>query len=85
MIRRALTPESPPDDGRIQQRQKNWLNILFLALTPVIGIFGTLAYAIAYGVAWWEPALFFTLFGLVSFSVTEGYHRCFAREAYVCQ
>jgi hypothetical protein len=25
MIRRALTPESPPDDGRIQQRRKNWL------------------------------------------------------------
>ena len=83
MIRRTFTPESPSDDGRIQQRQKNWLNILFLSLTPVIGVFGTLAYALAYGVAWWEPALFFTLFGLVTFSVTAGYHRRFVDKACV--
>ena len=65
------------------KRPKNWLNILFLSLTPVIGVFGTAAYAIAYGVRWWEPALFLTLFSLVSFSVTAGYHRCFSHKAYV--
>jgi len=64
-------------------RKKNWLNILFLSLTPVIGVFGTAAYALVYGVRWWEPALFLALFGLVSFSVTAGYHRCFAHKAYV--
>ena len=84
MIRRAFLPEAPSGDGPARQRRKNWLNILFLALTPVIGILGTLACTIAYGVVWWEPALFFTLFGLVSFSVTAGYHRCFAHKAYVC-
>jgi stearoyl-CoA desaturase (delta-9 desaturase) len=83
VIRRTFTPAPPSDDARIPRRGKNWLNILFLSLTPVIGVFGTLAYAVAYGVAWWEPALFFTLFGLVSFSVTAGYHRCFAHKAYV--
>jgi stearoyl-CoA desaturase (delta-9 desaturase) len=66
-----------------QPRKKNWLNILFLSLTPVIGVFGTAAYALAYGVRWWEPALFLTLFSLVSFSVTAGYHRCFAHKSYV--
>jgi stearoyl-CoA desaturase (delta-9 desaturase) len=66
----------------VQARQKDWVNILFLALTPILGVAGTAAYAIAYGVRWWEPALFFTLFGLVSFSVTAGYHRCFAHKAY---
>ena len=66
-----------------QPRKKNWLNILFLSLTPVIGVFGTAAYALVYGVRWWEPALFLALFSLVSFSVTAGYHRCFAHKAYV--
>ena len=63
--------------------KKNWLNILFLSLTPVIGVFGTAAYALVNGVRWWEPVLFLTLFSLVSFSVTAGYHRCFAHKAYV--
>ncbi len=68
----------------MQDRKKDWINILFLSLTPVIGVLGTAAYAIAYGVRWWEPALFFVLFGLVSFSVTAGYHRCFSHKSYVC-
>jgi stearoyl-CoA desaturase (Delta-9 desaturase) len=67
---------------RAPEREKNWMNILFLSLTPVIGVLGTGAYAIAYGVVWWEPALFLALFTLVSFSVTAGYHRCFAHKAY---
>jgi stearoyl-CoA desaturase (delta-9 desaturase) len=63
--------------------KKNWLNILFLSLTPVIGVLGTAAYALVNGVRWWEPALFLALFSLVSFSVTAGYHRCFAHKSYV--
>jgi stearoyl-CoA desaturase (delta-9 desaturase) len=66
----------------MKEPKKDWVNILFLALTPVIGVLGTAAYAIAFGVRWWEPALFLTLFGLVSFSVTAGYHRCFSHKAY---
>ena len=68
----------------MQHRKKDWVNILFLSLTPVIGVFGTAAYVIAFGMRWWEPALLLVLFGLVSFSVTAGYHRCFAHKAYVC-
>lgn len=77
--------ERPPEpsDSRREPR-KSWVNILFLSLTPVIGVAGTAAYAIAFGVRWWEPVLFVALFGLVSFSVTAGYHRCFAHRAYVC-
>ena len=59
----------------MQKQKKDWVNILFLALTPVIGVLGTAAYAIAFGVRWWEPTLFLVLFALVSFSVTAGYHR----------
>ncbi len=66
----------------MKHREKDWLNILFLSLTPVIGVLGTLVYALCFGVGWWEPALFLILFGLVSFSVTAGYHRCFAHKSY---
>ena len=66
----------------MQNKKKDWVNILFLSLTPVIGVLGTAAYTLAYGVRWWEPTLFLVLFGLVSFSVTAGYHRCFSHKAY---
>ncbi|MGH9316427.1 MAG: fatty acid desaturase [Thermoanaerobaculia bacterium] len=68
----------------MRRTDKDWVNIAFLSLTPVIGTLGTAAYAFFFGVRWWEPALFFALFGLVSFSVTAGYHRCFAHKAYKC-
>ncbi len=67
----------------MRKAEKNWLNITFLSLTPVIGVAGTAVYVLFFGVRWWEPALFFVLFGLVSFSVTAGYHRCFAHRSYV--
>ena len=35
----------------MQQKRKNWLNILFLSLTPVIGVFGTAATAGTAGAA----------------------------------
>ncbi len=66
------------------KKKFDWINIVFLSFTPVIGVLGTAAYALTRGVRWWEPALFLTLFGLVSFSVTAGYHRCFAHKAYRC-
>ena len=65
------------------ERKKDWINIVFLSLTPIVGVLGTAAYAIAFGIRWWEPALFFALFSVVSFSVTAGYHRCFSHKAYV--
>lgn len=66
----------------MEPKEKNWLNILFLSLTPILGVFGTAAYAIAYGVRWWEPVLLIVLFSMVSFSVTAGYHRCFSHRSY---
>ncbi len=64
------------------QKQLDWANIMFLSLTPVVGVAGTAAYAATWGIRWWEPSLFLTFFGLVGFSVTAGYHRCFAHKAY---
>jgi stearoyl-CoA desaturase (delta-9 desaturase) len=66
----------------MESREKDWINILFLSLTPVIGVVGTAAHAWINGVQLWEPALLFFSFMLVSFSVTAGYHRCFSHKAY---
>jgi stearoyl-CoA desaturase (delta-9 desaturase) len=66
-----------------RQTEKDWVNIFFLSLTPVIGVVGTAAYAIRFGVQWWEPALFLVLYGLVGLSVTAGYHRLYAHKGYV--
>jgi stearoyl-CoA desaturase (delta-9 desaturase) len=62
--------------------QKDWINIAFLSLSPVIGVFGTLAYALTFGVVWWEPVLLFVTYLLVGLSVTAGYHRLFAHRGY---
>ena len=36
-------------------RKKDWVRIAFFVLSPVIGILGTAAYALAFGVSWWQP------------------------------
>ena len=64
------------------ERRLDWTNILFLSATPVLGVVGTAAWAWRFGVQWWQPALLFLLFGLVSFSVTAGYHRGFSHKSY---
>jgi stearoyl-CoA desaturase (delta-9 desaturase) len=63
-------------------REKDWVNIFFLSMTPIVGIFGTLAYVLARGVVWWEPALLLVSFAVVGIAITAGYHRCFSHKAY---
>ena len=41
----------------MEKKNLDWINIVFLSLTPVIGVLGTAAYAVTQGVRWWEPAL----------------------------
>lgn len=72
-----VTADPPP-----RQRELNWVNIVFLTLTPLVGIVGTAAYVAAYGVRWWEPVLLFVGFGAVGLSIGAGYHRLFAHPSY---
>jgi len=65
-------------------RKKDWVRIAFFVLSPVIGILGTAAYALAFGVSWWQPALFLVLYAAIGVSVTAGYHRLFAHRSYEC-
>ena len=62
MIQRSLTPTSERGGEGVQELQENWVNIRLLSWI-VIGVAGTAACAIAFGVRWWEAALFPALFG----------------------
>jgi stearoyl-CoA desaturase (delta-9 desaturase) len=68
----------------LSSRRKDWVRIAFFVLSPIIGIFGTAGYALAFGVQWWQPTLFFVLYALIGVSVTAGYHRLFAHRSYEC-
>ena len=68
----------------MEPRRKDWTNILFLCGSPLVGVLGTAAYALRYGVAWWEPALCLALFFATGLSIGAGYHRLFAHRAYEC-
>jgi stearoyl-CoA desaturase (delta-9 desaturase) len=48
----------------------------------VIGVFGTAAYALKFGIEWWQPVLFLVSYLVVGLSVTAGYHRFFAHKGY---
>ena len=63
-------------------REKDWTNILFLSLSPIVGILGTALYAFRNGVVWWEPVLCLALFMAVGFSIGSGYHRLFSHRTY---
>ncbi len=65
-------------------KRKDWVRIAFFVLSPVIGILGTAAWAMAYGVQWWQPVLFLILYAAVGVSVTAGYHRLFSHRSYEC-
>ncbi len=66
----------------IQEQKKDWVNILFLSLTPIIGIAGTAAWTIAHGFHLWMPLLALTMYGLVGISICAGYHRFFSHKSY---
>ena len=60
----------------------DWLNIAFLSLTPLIGVFGTIAWTLYVGFEWWMLALLVVTYTLVGLSITAGYHRLFSHRSY---
>lgn len=65
-------------------RPKDWINISFLTLTPIIGIVGTALYTWKYGFELWMPILCVAMFTVVGLSVCAGYHRFFSHKSYEC-
>ncbi len=66
------------------QRTLDGTNLLFILLSPVVGIGGTLVYARRFGVLWWQPVLCLVLFLAVGVSIGAGYHRRFAHRTFEC-
>lgn len=65
-----------------KQQQKDWVNILFLTLTPVIGIAGTALYTWYAGFQLWMAILMVGMYLAVGLSITAGYHRFFSHKTY---
>jgi stearoyl-CoA desaturase (delta-9 desaturase) len=69
-------------EAQQQKLEKDWVNIAFLSLTPVIGIIGTAAYTYAVGLKLWMPLLMIGMYLAVGMSICAGYHRFFSHKSY---
>ena len=66
----------------VYDRPKDWVNIIFLGASPVIGIVGTALYTAYAGFEWWMLGLLIVSYLLVGISICGGYHRLFSHRAY---
>lgn len=63
-------------------RKINWLNTIFLIVTPLIGIIGTILLC-SFGMVKWQTWVFFGVYVfLTALAITAGYHRLFSHRAY---
>jgi stearoyl-CoA desaturase (Delta-9 desaturase) len=69
-------------DVTTKSRELDWTNILFLSLTPIIGVFGTIAWTLHNGFQPWMLVLLVVSYLLVGLSITAGYHRLFSHRSY---
>jgi stearoyl-CoA desaturase (delta-9 desaturase) len=60
----------------------DWVNTLFLFLTPLFALGGTAWWVYAEGWSWIPLAIGFFFYILSGLSITAGYHRLFAHKAY---
>lgn len=69
---------------QLKGRPLDWVNTLFLIVTPIVAFGGTAWYAWNHGVTWLEVANFAVMSALTSLCVTGGYHRYYSHRAYEC-
>ena len=60
----------------------NWAVALFITLTPLVGITGTILLSIFSHVSAWTWVLFFVMWAATGISITAGYHRLFSHRSY---
>ncbi len=63
-------------------RKINWTNTLFLTITPIVGIVGTVLMAIHHLIHWQTILLAFVFIFFTGMSITAGYHRLFSHLTY---
>lgn len=69
-------------DVRHHEQKKDWVNIIFLTLTPIIGLIGTALYTWRVGFEPWMAVLGLVMYLLVGISICAGYHRFFSHKSY---
>jgi stearoyl-CoA desaturase (Delta-9 desaturase) len=71
---------------KAEARQKpiDWVNSLFLILTPLVAFTGTAWYTWHYGVTKLDFFNFFFMFWATGLSITGGYHRFYSHRTYQC-
>jgi len=62
--------------------KKDIPTMLFLLLTPVVGIVGTALYTYLHGFHLWMPMLALGMYAAVGISICAGYHRFFSHKSY---
>ena len=72
----GTAPAAPP--------QKDWINISFLMLTPILGVPVTAWYTWKTGFEPWMAWLCVGMFTAIGLSVCAGYHRFFSHRSYEC-
>lgn len=77
-----LTRRNIPGGDTIETQKKDWINISFLTLTPVVGIAGTLLWTLRNGFHLWMPLLTVGMYLAVGISICAGYHRFFSHKSY---
>jgi stearoyl-CoA desaturase (delta-9 desaturase) len=60
----------------------NWINVVFLILTPVLALIGSIWHGITYGITWVELSIFFVWYFACGLSITVGYHRLFSHRSH---
>src|SRR5688572_29324508 len=59
-----------------------WPNVLFLTVSPLLAIVGSIVYSLRYGFHPVEMAVFIAMVFATGLSITGGYHRHFAHVSY---
>ena len=71
-----------PQSASEHESQIDWPIMLFLLVTPIIGIGGTALYTYLNGFEWWMAGLAIVMYTLVGLSICAGYHRLFSHKSY---
>lgn len=62
----------------------NWLNTLFLIMTPLVGVIGTVWLGLSGQFHWATAVLAVVMTFMTGFAITGGYHRLFSHQSYRC-
>ena len=69
-------------DAEVSKKELIWINIIFFAVTTLVGVIGAPVYMLRRGVAPSEWMLFLFYIIATGMSITVGYHRLFAHRTF---